>query len=534
MFDPESSEGETKTADAAASLGVPSRRSGACVVTLNMLRQRLADREMAAPVEDAEPVARVAVEAVGRLGSVDWSELDGGEVLSTVLELEEARRSLDAAIAAGMARVDASGASVAATGLVAHGWLAASTRGSRAAASRDVRLGRLLGRFGGFADAIAAGSLSIDHAVALDAVCNPRNIDVLVAAEAELLAMAYTSTFEAFRRDLRVVAARADVDGPEPDCCEVDTVSASTGAGGEFHLRGRFSGHNAVVMERALRDELDRQWRAAVREQALTGRALPSSGVLRARALAELVRRGVASDPATATAPRTEAILEVRHDERGRAGCAASTASPSTTAPQRCSPATHGSSRSSSTPPPAPRCSPDAPSATPPPHSVGRSSSATAAACSPAVTPRPAGATPITSCAGRTAARPTSTTSLSCAERITGSPTPPNGRSRPCPSTGRDPTRRRPEQSTSSGAPPTAAPSTRRPPGPDPARPQPHHAPAEGDQQRPEPPNTCVQYGVPDADRTTPTPRCSTLPDNTLARWPVDPIHADITRATSG
>ena len=130
--------------------------------------------------------------------------------------------------------------------------------------------------------------------------------------------MAYASTFEAFRRDLRVVAARADVDGPEPDCSDVDTVSASTGAGGEFHLRGRFSGHNAVVMQRALRGELDRQWRAAVREHAVTGRALPSSGVLRARALAELVRRGVAGDPATATAPRTEAILEVR-DDHGRA-----------------------------------------------------------------------------------------------------------------------------------------------------------------------------------------------------------------------
>ena len=224
MFDPESSEGEARTADAAASLGLAPRRSGACVVTLNMLRQRLADREMAAPVEGAEPVAHDVVAALGRLGSLDWSELDGGELLSTVLELESARRALDAAIVAGMARVDASGASVAATGLVAHGWLATSTRGSRAAASRDVRLGRLLGRFGGFAAAIAAGSLSIDHAVALDAVCNPRTIDVLVAAEAELLDMAYASTFEAFRRDLRVVAARADVDGPEPDCSDVDTV----------------------------------------------------------------------------------------------------------------------------------------------------------------------------------------------------------------------------------------------------------------------------------------------------------------------
>ena len=288
------------------------RRALRCQARLAMLRQRLCDREVAAPLEDVEPVARDAVDAVGRLGCLEWSELDGGALLSTVLELEGARRALDAAIAAGMARVDASGASVAATGLVAHGWLAATTRGSRAAASRDVRLGRLLARFGGFAAAIAAGSLSIDHAVALDAVCNERTVDALVATEAELLEMAYASTFEAFRRDLRVVAARADVDGPEPDCSEVDTVSASTGAGGEFHLRGRFSGHNAVVMERALRDELDRQWRAAVREHAATGRALPSSGVLRARALAELVRRGMAGDPATATAPRTEAILEVR------------------------------------------------------------------------------------------------------------------------------------------------------------------------------------------------------------------------------
>ncbi len=249
--------------------------------------------------------------------------------------------------------------------------------------------------------AIAAGSLSIDHAVALDAVCNPRNIDVLVAAEAELLAMAYASTFEAFRRDLRVVAARADVDGPEPDCSEVDTVSASTGAGGEFHLRGRFSGHNAVVMERALRDELDRQWRAAVREQALTGRALPSSGVLRARALAELVRRGVAGDPATATAPRTEAILEVRHDEHGRARVRSIDGEPvddRTAAVFACDAWLAADRRRPRHRHPAVRRTQRP--LTPPPHSVERSSSATAAACSPAVTPRPAGATPITSCAG--------------------------------------------------------------------------------------------------------------------------------------
>lgn len=281
------------------------------------LRERWRATDTVLDRDRTHTAVSAAARAVEALGALEWDAVDGEAAMVSVLELETARRRLGAAIAVGMARLEDSGETVEATGLVAHRWLAHSTQGSTAAARRDVKVGVVLGRFSGFAEALEHGSIAVEHVAALDAVCNPRILGGLQGIEDDLLHLAAVSSFEGYRRGLRVLAAALDVDGARPDCSEVDTAVMSITGGGELHLRARFSGHNAVVAERALRDELERQWRAAGRDHTDTGAAVPTVGVLRARALGELIRRGILTDPATATAARSEAIIEIRADSDG-------------------------------------------------------------------------------------------------------------------------------------------------------------------------------------------------------------------------
>ena len=257
---------------------------------------------------------RGLTEAVSMLGRVDWSAPGDTALMAAAVRLEEASRAVSAALGAVLARIEATGTAERHSGLTTAGWLAGQTNGSRASTRQEVRLGRLMGRFPRFAGAIAAGELSMDHLAVIDAVSNPRIASMLEEIEDTLLQLATSSTFEAYRRNVGVIARRLDADGPEPDCTEVDRLTMTTEAGGELHLRGRFSGHQAAVIEAAIRAGWRREGRAAAAEQDRAGTDLPSAAVLRARALVDLIRRGHNTDADGASRSRVEAIIEVRHD----------------------------------------------------------------------------------------------------------------------------------------------------------------------------------------------------------------------------
>lgn len=297
------------------------RRRG--LVLLEQFRARAAEQvEDEALIRDHSP-ERVAdlsrlLDAINEvLVSVDASELDGDALMGSVLALEGTRRRLDAATASLMGLLDRRGVTEATVGLGVKRWKANRTHGSDRAVGRELTVARTLERFEGLAVALAAGEVSVDHVLAVAAVCNARVTDLLVELEDKIVRVARLQTFRHFQMFLRRLVSSLDQDGPEPDCGDVDTAAMGRDLESNLHLRLELSGHNAVTVERIINDETDRQYRAAVKEAEATGGAVPQMGVLRARAVVELLRRGAQANPNSAR-PAVEASVSVTADSGGR------------------------------------------------------------------------------------------------------------------------------------------------------------------------------------------------------------------------
>ncbi len=101
---------------------------------------------------------------------------------------------------------------------------------------------------------------------------------------------------------------------PDPRADSLGWLSWRTTAEGCLLLRGELSGHVAEVLRQALVAETSRRRRAAWREHDTTGAPMPPAGELRAAALVELIRRGVAAGDTTGPA-RTEAVIVIEADD---------------------------------------------------------------------------------------------------------------------------------------------------------------------------------------------------------------------------
>lgn len=278
-------------------------------------------------MEQSAPDAATTVgELADCLEDLDWAVLDGDARMAAVLALEGARRRLDAAIATGMGVLDDSAVTVTRTGFAAKRWLANTTHAPVTAAGRDVAVARTMGSFPAFAEALRAGHVCGDHLLALDRAANPRVHDALVVLDDELVTFAKRHSYAQFTSHLHNLVALLDADGPRPDCSEVDTARMAR-TGDTLYVNLALSGHNAVITEKLLSDETDRQYRAAVAEHDATGARIPDIAVLRARAFMALIRHDTPEhDTPTAqntpTAHRTprrriEAILAVVVDDTG-------------------------------------------------------------------------------------------------------------------------------------------------------------------------------------------------------------------------
>ena len=251
------------------------------------------------------------------LESVDLSSLTGEELMGTVLALEAIRRRLEAVSAVALGQLDATHATESSAGLRTKRWKANRTHASDATVARELRIASTLARFGEFATSLAAGHISTDHVLALANAANPRVIDALIEIEAPLVSFAQRHRYAVFVRHLRHLVALLDQDGSEPDCNDHDTARMALDGEDHLHLVVELTGHNAVVAQHVLDAETDRQYRAAVREKEASGIAVPPTPVLRARAVAELLRRGAGPQP-RGSKPAVEAILPITVDRLGR------------------------------------------------------------------------------------------------------------------------------------------------------------------------------------------------------------------------
>ena len=251
------------------------------------------------------------------LSGLDVAGAGGEAVMGTVVWLEATRRALDGVNAQLLGHLDALGTTEATVGVGVKQWKANCTHGSPATVGRELKVARTLGCFGAFAEALADGLVSVDHVVALARVCNDRTVDALVERESAIVSFAKIHRFDVYVAYLRRLVAIIDSEGSEPDCGDRDTAAMGRDFEGHLHLSLELSGHNAVEIEGIINTETDRQYRAAQREHDVAGVAIPEMGVLRARAVTELLRRGADPNPNGAKAV-TSVVLAVTVDRDGR------------------------------------------------------------------------------------------------------------------------------------------------------------------------------------------------------------------------
>ncbi|MFV0315423.1 MAG: DUF222 domain-containing protein [Microthrixaceae bacterium] len=274
-------------------------------------------------IDDIDRATRGSASVDGSSTVHDSSTVHGSstdcetDLMDAVLAIEALSRRLDATKATLIGRLDASGATVKEAGLPTKQWKANRTHGAPGVVGRELRVARTLRRFDSFAAALREGRIGTEHVLALANACNVRIEPALVELQDELAKFASQHRFTVFQRHLRNLVALLDADGPEPDCGDRDTAQMAADGAGNLLLSLELSGHNAIVAERIIRDETNRQYRAAVREQEACGVDIPTMAVLRARAILEVLRRGAKVNPQSPK-PAVEAILPITVDRRGR------------------------------------------------------------------------------------------------------------------------------------------------------------------------------------------------------------------------
>jgi hypothetical protein len=261
----------------------------------------------------SEPLPALAqtVEALGDLAAVDVAALDDEALLTQASGLVAARKRLDAAELAALAELDDRGVTDAVVGLVTQGWLAAEAGLPRGKATRQLNLARGLAHHLVVArEAMAEGRIGLEHAAVLVAACNPRIAEPFAELVPALVDDAQVMTFERWRRHVGELVDLLDQDGPPPPDERVNRLSASRTLDGRVRLDATFGALEGTYVIQAIdarADDLFRRYRNdAELHMAI---AVPDRATLRALALVELLRDGIA-----AGRPPTPGPVEVSPD----------------------------------------------------------------------------------------------------------------------------------------------------------------------------------------------------------------------------
>jgi len=139
-------------------------------------------------------------------------------------------------------------------------WVSGETRSCRATVATRVRVAaKLRYPFGDVAAALAAGTVTFDHARTLVHAANPRMIDQLADLQATLIERAADRPFAVWRSELLALVELFDADGPfDPDReLARNRLHLSEPAPGEVLLSGMLIGEHALVFTEAVRTDTD-------------------------------------------------------------------------------------------------------------------------------------------------------------------------------------------------------------------------------------------------------------------------------------
>ena len=252
----------------------------------------------------------------------ELSDVDGDDVRAVLASVVRMRRHLDAVEAHALAVLHDGDVCDRAEGLATSTWLSREAGVSLRAARQRLSVALQLQRWLPEVDsALSAGLISWEHARVVAEATNERNADAMADASGLFIELAETMVFAQWRAKVLAYAALMDPDGthdPNDESRNQLTLSPSD----RFMLvRGELTGDDALLVEAAVAQVADALYRQAVRDHPATGGglAVPDRAPLRAAALVELCRRGLAVDLDSSKPPRTELTLHAHPVPEGAA-----------------------------------------------------------------------------------------------------------------------------------------------------------------------------------------------------------------------
>ncbi len=248
----------------------------------------------------------------------DLSLASDDELRDLVVEAERARAALEAVEGHALAVLERRGSCEADLGMATPGWLAWATQRSRRGCSARVRAALALARLDALDVALSEGDIGHDHAEVLGhALHNPRVTDEVIANESELVDLARRLPFDVWQRTVRDLVRLWDQDGSfDPAREQARNRVSIRQVGDTTILRGELVGEAAVVVRQAIESMADKVWRRAQADQGQTpDLPVPTRPTLRALALAELCRQGLAAEGAATSGPVVDVTLVYRADE---------------------------------------------------------------------------------------------------------------------------------------------------------------------------------------------------------------------------
>ncbi len=238
-----------------------------------------------------------------------------------VVEVERARAALDAVEGHALAVLERRGSCDVDVGMSTASWLAWATRGSRRACSVRVRTALAVDRLDVLDVALGEGELGYEHADVLGrALGNRRVAEEVVVNHGELVELARKVPFELWRRAVDDLVRLWDQDSRfDPGRDRVRNRLNFRQVGDTTVVRGELVGELAVVVRQAIESMADTLWRRAQADQHETPEVpVPTRPTLRAEALAELCRHGLAAqaaDGAAISGPVVDITLVIRDDD---------------------------------------------------------------------------------------------------------------------------------------------------------------------------------------------------------------------------
>lgn len=252
------------------------------------------------------------VSALAAAATVSFKGCDEQVVCDAALQLERARRFLDATESHALAELEARSVTDRAFGLRTGPWLAELAGLPSGVAKARVKTAKSLATLLPEVDkALTAGDIGFDHAKAFADATNPRNVDEMAGVSGELCDEAKNMMFLAWRRQVDQMAELFDEDGGyDPDADLARNRLRLSPTGDTLSLKGELVGENSLITKQALNAIADELFDKYARDrEACPELKIPSRPTLLALALVEACRRGLAT-PLDSTKPgRPEASI---------------------------------------------------------------------------------------------------------------------------------------------------------------------------------------------------------------------------------